>query len=219
MANTFNRDIHQLATTALAELAEAQGAGRLPRTPVSEAHFLGRWITQALKQHRFPRTTAAQLKAWQQQARSRGGGAELVALFSRIRSGYGPLLLGEAQGMAPVQEPQLMALLKGLEALGWQVETRYAVTRACHHPSEGRHSLVVCADALSNAFDEAGQLVEPLSLFVRGEVVTLVQAAYQQGLLLHKISDYRALVKYHGEYRLYPHNAGPILAELPESTA
>ncbi|GAA5191267.1 DUF2913 family protein [Ferrimonas gelatinilytica] len=217
MASTFNRDIYQVVTTALSELTEAQASGRVPRTPLSEAHFLGRWITQALKLHRFSRTTVEQLKAWQQQSRSRGKGAELTPLFRQIQAWYGALLTVDDGGtaMAPVQKPQLAALLEEMVTLDWQVETTYPVRGPCHHHSEGRSSLVVCADALSSAFEGEGTLAVPLSLYARGEVSVLIARAYQQGLLLHKVSDYRALVKYHGEYRLYPDNAGPMLAELP----
>jgi len=54
-----------------------------------------------------------------------------------------------------------------------------------------------------------------MSWFIRGNHQEFVSRAWKAGFLVHKVSDYKSTVKYHGEYRIYPKNHGESLAEIP----
>lgn len=64
----------------------------------------------------------------------------------------------------------------------------------------------LCVKQYQQALSESGELIKPISLYVRGDVKQLVDMAYKHGLLLFKVTDYKSLVKYHGEYIVYPAN-------------
>ncbi|GAA4872537.1 DUF2913 family protein [Ferrimonas pelagia] len=214
MSSRFNFEIYTLATTGLTELAQAQESGRVPRAPISEAHYFSAWVTRAIKQQRFAHSTAKQLKAWQKQARTQGKGAALKDLFERIAAIYGPLLHGTEE-MAMVTMRQLEALAEEADAAGWVVEPEEVIDGPFIHHTDGQGSLVLCAKQQQTHFLNDDELIKPISLYLRGDMSAFIAMAYRHGLLLHKVTDYKSLVKYHGEYLLYPANAGPILAELP----
>ena len=56
-----------------------------------------------------------------------------------------------------------------------------------------------------------------MSWFVRGNHADFVEKASQAGYMVHKVTDYKSMVKYHGEYLIFPANEGNQLAEIPLS--
>ena len=54
------------------------------------------------------------------------------------------------------------------------------------------------------AVNTTGELmVKPMNWFVRGNHAEFIQAAMEAGFMLHKVTDYKSAVKYHGEYIVY----------------
>lgn len=213
MAN-FNQEIYKLVSEGLQELAESQQSGKTPQNPVSETHFLSAWVTKAIKQQRFDHCVAKTLVAWQQQARSMGKNARLKQQFEHIRQTYAGIPR-DADAVKPTTEQQIQALYRELEQADWLVTTGYEVNRKVTHHTDGQASLVVCAKQYQDAISAQGEIIKPISLYIRGDVKHLIDTAYQQGLLLYKVTDYKSKVKYHGEYIVYPHNEGAHLPELP----
>jgi hypothetical protein len=54
-----------------------------------------------------------------------------------------------------------------------------------------------------------------MSWFVRGNHAQFVEMAMKAGFMVHKVTDYKSNVKYHGEYLVFPNNQGNQLAEIP----
>ncbi|NAW66055.1 DUF2913 family protein [Photobacterium halotolerans] len=214
----FYQALNKLVNEGLAELQSSVAAGKTPNNPVSETHFMSAWITKVIKQQRYDHCVAKTLLGWQQMARSMGKQAQLKLKFEHLAWALSGVLTEEGTTSA-VKAEQLDALYSALQQLDWVVATEYEVNRKVTHHTDGQASLVVCAMQFKEAFDEAGVLVKPLSVYVRGNTQQCIDLAYQQGLLLYKVTDYKSLVKYHGEYLLYPDNAGDYLPELPTRTA
>lgn len=210
---TFYQEIYTLVSDGLQELSDSQLAGKTPKNPVSETHFFGAWVTKAIKQQRYDNCVAETLVAWQKQARSMGKHAQLKQQFEQIQNTYAGIPRDGEEARA-VSIAQFDALYTEMQQAGWMVATEYEINRKVTHHTDGQGSLVVCATKAKLAFAEDGELVKPLSLFVRGDVKQLVMLAYQQGILLYKVTDYKSIVKYHGEYIVYPHNAGKHIPEL-----
>ncbi|WP_413702098.1 DUF2913 family protein [Psychromonas sp. KJ10-10] len=93
--------------------------------------------------------------------------------------------------------------------------TDLVVGKKLNRHSGGANSLIICAEEYSKCFDEEGILIKPISLYVRGDLPELVEYAFAQNLLLHKMTDYKSKVKYHGEFIIYPNNDGDKLPEFP----
>ena len=212
--NSFSQCLHHMVSAGLLALQDAQAAGKLPANPVSEAHFINAWITTALKQKHFDRRLVPILQQWQQSARSRGQHADIKGQFEQLADLYARVFDGELQPKA-VTQAQITALYETLANADWQLALESSITGKCRHHSDGRPSLVVCRQASRAALSVTGELQRPLSLYVRGDHQYLIDAATAQGLLLFKRSDYKSLVKYHGEYQLFPDNDGPHLPALP----
>lgn len=213
MAN-FYQEIYKLVSEGLQELAESQQSGKTPQNPVSETHFLSAWVTKSIKQQRYDHCVAKTLVGWQQQARSMGKNAQLKQQFEHIRQTFAGIPRDGDVAKETTAE-QIQSLYQQLQQADWLVTTEYEVNRKVTHHTDGQASLVVCAKQYQEAISEQGELIKPLSLYVRGDVKQLIQSAYQLGLLLYKVTDYKSKVKYHGEYIVYPHNAGLHLPELP----
>ncbi|MHA6613143.1 DUF2913 family protein [Photobacterium damselae] len=210
----FYNEIYTVVTTGLSELRESQEAGKTPKNPVSETLYLSNWVTKAIKQQRFDTCVAKVLLSWQQQSRTMGKNAQLTTAFEHIASTYGKLT--DAEGNSTnISNDTIHALYQDLSDTGWLVTTEYEVNRKVTHKTDGQASLVVCVKQYQQALSESGELIRPISLYVRGDVKQLVDTAYKHGLLLFKVTDYKSLVKYHGEYIVYPANNGPQLPELP----
>lgn len=222
----YIEELSKLVSDGLNELAEAIRSGKTPNNPVSETHFLSAWVTKAIKQQRYDHSVATTLVSWQKQARSQGTKAQMKQQFQQIQATYAgvPRQKGDEaeqaveEKAADITRSQLTGLYASLTEKDWLVTTGYEVNRKVTHHTDGQASLVVCATQSKLAFDgdtADSLMVKPLSLFVRGDVRELVEVAYQHGLLLFKVTDYKSIVKYHGEYILYPRNAGPSIPEIP----
>lgn len=203
----FCQEIYRVVNTGLAELAQSQLAGKTPANPLSETHFFSAWVTKSLKQHRFERNVIVPLTAWQRQARTQGVQANLKQQFIAIERLYATIVDDDEQSMA-VNQTQLDEVVAQLTTANWQVTTDVTVGRKLSIKSSGQSSLVICAKLRGSAFDSDGQLTKPMSLFVRGEVQWLIDLCHRHNLLLHKMTDYKSAVKYHGEYIIYPLNNG-----------
>ncbi|QUJ68741.1 DUF2913 family protein [Photobacterium sp. GJ3] len=209
----FYQELNQLVNDGLSALQTSIAEGKTPNNPVSETHFMSAWITKVIKQQRYDHCVAKTLAGWQQQARSMGKQAQLKQKFEHIAwtlSG----VLNEAGQTKPLTQQAVQHWYQALEDAGWMITTEYEVDRKVTHHTDGQASLVVCAKQASTAFED-DTLNKALSVYVRGNSQQCIDLAYQCGLLLYKVTDYKSLVKYHGEYRLYPANAGNHLPELP----
>ncbi|PSW21361.1 DUF2913 domain-containing protein [Photobacterium sanctipauli] len=211
---SFYQEIYKVVTEGLSTLSESQAAGKTPRNPVSEAHFMNLWVTKVIKQQAYDHCVAKTLIAWQKQARSMGKNAQLKQLFEHIQSTLSATRNEEGCGKL-VAKPQIDTLFEQLEDEDWLLTTEYEINRKVTHHTDGQASLIVCSAKAKEAFSEQGELIKPLSFFVRGDAKALVNMAFGQGLLLYKVTDYKSIVKYHGEYVVYPGNAGTHLPELP----
>ena len=205
---TYNQALLEMASQSLAELARtgAQKAGK--RTPAQESHFLCTWMADSLKEKRFSRLVMEDLKAWVQLGRTLGAGADLKGLLERIIRQY-ERAMAEPTGLGG----RLAALLDELAAEGWLVITDSEVSAKLRLQSGGQPSLIISASEYQDHI-EAGELVKPLTLYVRGDEARLAQAAFSHGLLLSQGNKKTTLVKHHKAYRLVPGNAQPALALL-----
>jgi len=210
----FSQEIYTLISTALTELKASQASGHTPKSPLNEAHFLGAWITTSMKQKRFDGITVPILKAWQSRARSLGKNSGLKAQFVYLQKCYNKVLDEQKQVQA-VTLPQLQAVVSKLEAAQWMVNTDLVVGNKLNRHSGGAASLIICEEQMLQCFDEHNVLIKPISLYLRGDLPELVEYAFEQNLLLHKITDYKSKVKYHGEFIIYPNNDGDKLPEFP----
>ena len=207
-APTYNQALFEMASQSLAELARTaeQKAGK--RTPAQESHFLCTWMADSLKEKRFSRLVMEDLKAWVQLGRTLGAGADLKGLLERILRQY------ERAMAEPVQlGARLADLLAELEAAGWLVLTTSEVNAKLRLQSGGQSSLIISASEYQGHI-EAGELVKPLTLYVRGDERVLAEAAFARGLLLSQGNKKTSLVKHHKSYRVMPGNEQSALALL-----
>ncbi|MNE59907.1 hypothetical protein D3C80_1550280 [compost metagenome] len=151
------------------------------------------------------------LKGWIQQGRTLGAGAALKGLLERIVCQY-----GRAMAVPEQLGARLAALLAELESTGWLVFTDSELDAKLRLLSQGQSSLVISASEYQGHIAE-GELLKPLTLYVRGDEKQLAQAAFAQGLLLSQGDKKATLVKHHKAYRLVPANAQPALALLAEA--
>lgn len=207
----YNQALFDMATQSLAELARTaeQKAGK--RTPAQESHFLCTWMADSLKEKRFSRLVMEDLKGWIQQGRTLGAGADLKGLLERIVCQY-----DRAMAVPEQLGARLATLLAELEEAGWLVFTDSELDAKLRLLSQGQSSLVISASEYQGHIAE-GELLKPLTLYVRGDEKQLAQAAFAQGLLLSQGDKKATLVKHHKAYRLVPANAQPALALLAEA--
>ncbi len=81
-------EIQNVVNSALTELAEQHQTGKLANTPVTNTHFMARWITRALKSQRFHACVKNDLISWQKLSRSQGTNSGLVTTFEKIAQLY-----------------------------------------------------------------------------------------------------------------------------------
>ncbi len=210
----FSQEIYKLISSALAELDASQASGKTARNPLSEAHYLGAWVTMAMKKKRFDPIVLETLQGWQRQARSLGKNAGLKEQFIYLEKCYSQVLDADKQ-VQPVCIEQLNNLYSALRELQWLVTTDLEVGDKLNRHSGGQDSLIVCVDKIVGSFDIQGTLSKPLSLYVRGNQQVIIDLAFKQNLLLYKKTDYKSKVKYHGEFIVYPNNDGHSLPEFP----
>jgi len=210
----FSQEIYQLTSLALSELNASQTSGRTMRNVLSESHYLGAWITTAIKSKRFDPIVLKTLKIWQKKARSLGKNAGLKEQFVYLKKCY-QQVLDENHTSRALNIEQFNALYAALTEQQWLVTTDLTVGERLNRHSDGKDSLIVCQTQINDCFDEQGVLIKPISLYVRGAQQTAINFAFTQNILLHKQTDYKSKVKYHGEFVVYPHNDGDFLPELP----
>ena len=209
---SFSTSIHQVVTTALADLHEAQLKGKIPKNPLSETHFLAAWTTNAMKKKRFESDVLPTLKIWQRKARSLGKNAALVETFQAIKAHYEHVFDQDLKAK-PVNKQQIINLCDKLTELQWMVNTDLEVGEKLNRHSAGQASMIICSQQFEQNFED-GSLVKPISLYIRGDLPEALQAAFDHSLLLYKVTDYKSKVKYHGEYIIYNNNEGEFLPEL-----
>ena len=208
----FSTSIYQVVTTALNDLDEAQSTGRIPRNPLSETHFLAAWTTNSMKKKRFESNVLPTLKIWQRKARSLGKNAALVSTFNTIKENYEHVFDQNLQPK-PIIKDQVIGLCDQLSVLGWMVNTDLEVGEKLNRHSGGQASLIICTNEFNDNFED-DVLQKPISLYIRGELSQALEIALSHSLLLHKITDYKSKVKYHGEYLIFANNNGDFLPEL-----
>jgi hypothetical protein len=207
-------EIQNVVNSALAELAIEQEQGRLPSSPLMQNNFLVRWVAKSLKNQQFDRCVIADLTRWQQEGRSKGNQSHLLKEFKRIASYYAHFFASDNQIM--ITDQRIETFLDTMESDGWEVTTAEPIVGQGKMQifTEGQSSLALCADQCERCF-EGPRLTQPMSWFVRGHHAQFVQRAFESGFMLHKRTDYKSNVKYHGEYIIYPDNHGLQLAEIP----
>ena len=210
----FSQEIYKLLNCALTELTTSKSSGKIQNNSLSEAHYLGAWVTMAMKKKRFDTVVLETLKGWQKQARSLGQNAGLKEQFIYLENCY-KQLLGSDNQMKAVSIEQFKALYSTLSDQQWVVTTDLEVGTKLSRPSGGKDSLVICAEQIEKCFDQQGVLVKAISLYIRGDKQTLIDLAFKENILLYKKTDYKSKVKYHGEFVIYPNNDGGSLPEFP----
>ncbi|WNJ97115.1 DUF2913 family protein [Vibrio ruber] len=213
---TYHDEIQRLVNTALAELAQAHQRGQLVNAPVANNHFLVRWVTNALKQQRFHRCVGDDLTRWQKAGRSQGNDAALERVFQRISAYYRLFFAPDASAEQPITDQQIELFLDTMTEAGWEISTSEPLV-GCGKVqlfTASPNSLALCAQQCEACFD-GSLLTQPMSFFVRGNHAQFVELAWQAGFMVHKQTDYKSNVKYHGEYWIYPGNRGKQLAEIP----
>ena len=207
-------EIQNVVNTALAELDAEHQSGKLANAPVANNHFLVRWVTKALKGQRFHRCVGDDLTRWQKAGRSKGNDANLLPTFQRIAAFYAQFFANAAETI--VTDQQIEAFLDLMESADWEVSTSEPIVGQGKVQifTSGQNSLALCADQCESCF-EGERLVKPMSWFVRGNHNQFIELASQAGFMVHKRTDYKSNVKYHGEYIIYPANQGLQLAEIP----
>ncbi|MEI8611989.1 DUF2913 family protein [Enterovibrio sp. Hal110] len=213
---SYVEDIKLLVDTAMTELQDAKNNGKVQANPNSEESFLCRWVAQAGKKQRFNPSVTPNMTEWVQQGRSMGKNAHIKGRMAHISAVYHHQFpVGDEH--AAITRGQFDALVTSLEDADWMVHTEHEITRKVRVLSDGQHSFAVCAKALAASFNEAGELTKSLSLYVRGQEAGFVELLLSHGLLVTKVTDYKSIVKYHGEYKIWPHNRATSLVVLPES--
>lgn len=210
----YSQEICALVQTALEELSQEHQRGKLADAPMPNQFYLVRWITKSLKQQRFPQSVSGDLIRWQKAGRSQGHQMMLEPLFRKILAYYNEFFKPERCNQ--ITDKQIELFLDKMEAAGWEISTSEPLV-GCGKVqlfTEQPDSLAICSGQCESCFD-GERLVHPMSWFVRGNHAQFVEMAWQSGFMVHKRTDYKSNVKYHGEYLIYPENRGEQLAEIP----
>ncbi|SHO56398.1 DUF2913 family protein [Vibrio quintilis] len=214
MTSLYSQEIYQLVETALEELSQEHQRGKLADAPVPNQYYLVRWITKSLKQKRFPRSVTDDLIRWQKAGRSQGNSVMFEPLFRKILAYYDDFFQSDRSNQ--ITDKQIEQFLDKLETAGWEVSTAEELV-GCGKVqlfTEQPNSMAICCGQCETCFD-GELLMHPMSWFVRGNHAQLIELAWQAGFMVHKRTDYKSNVKYHGEYLIYPGNRGEQLAEIP----
>lgn len=213
----YTVEIQKLVNKALNDIAAEHAAGRLTNGPTANNLFMVRWITKAIKSQQFPRIVADDLIRWQKTGRSKGNNAGLMQIFQRISKFYSEFF-PEGQDDRIIKDHEINAFIDMMEEQGWEVTTSEELV-GCGKVqifTEGPNSLAMCTEQCESSFD-GEDMVKPMSWFVRGHHAEFVEKASAAGFMVHKVTDYKSNVKYHGEYIVFPANRGDQLAEIPLS--
>jgi len=202
----FKHHLLSVVNQGLLALDVAQSKGKVPKNNLSESHFFSVWVGQAIKSKQFDISVLAILKAWQQQARTQGAGANLRQIFSHLQSTYSPLA-----DSAALSNEQFEAMLKMLGELGWQLTCDITIKKKLAITSNGNSSLVMAEDDRDNVFLTKNKV----SCYVRGQQQQFIDVCYALGILVFKVTDYKSAVKFHGEFILQINNNYNQLAQIP----
>ena len=211
----YTIEIQNLVNCALQELANEHKSGKAVDAPVSNNHYLVRWVTRALKSQRFHRCVVGDLTRWQKEGRSKGNDAALMNTFQRISTFYANFFpVSDLE--RNIKDSEINNFLDYVEEQGWEVSTSEPLLNCGKVQifTEGPNSFALCSNQCDECFD-GEELVKPMNWFVRGNHAQFIEMAANAGFMLHKITDYKSNVKYHGEYLVYPANQGERLAEIP----
>ncbi|MGR5544114.1 DUF2913 family protein [Vibrio sp. PID23_8] len=213
--SNYTTEIQKLVNAALSELEQEHRSGKLANAPIANNLYLVRWVTKALKSQQFDRSVVDDLTRWQKAGRSKGNDAGLLFIFKRIAAYYAQSF-PQGKEARVIKDSEIDAFLDYMEQEGWEVSTSEPLIGfgKVQIFTEGQNSLALCADQCDSCFD-GERLVKPMSWFVRGNHADFVEKAAKAGFMVHKVTDYKSLVKYHGEYLIYPGNEGNQLAEIP----
>ncbi|ROV60079.1 DUF2913 family protein [Vibrio ponticus] len=211
----YTVEIQKLVNAALEEIHAEHQAKKLVNAPVANNNFMIRWVTKALKGQRFHRCVVDDLTGWQKAGRTKGNASNLMFTFERISSFYKDFF-PEGQDTQAIKDRDIDAFIDAMEESGWEVTTSEPLVGVGKVQifTEGPNSLALCTEQCDNCFD-GELLVKPMSWFVRGNHAEFVDAAAKAGFMVHKVTDYKSNVKYHGEYLVFPDNKGTQLAEIP----
>ncbi|MCQ6497969.1 DUF2913 family protein, partial [Vibrio parahaemolyticus] len=89
---------------------------------VATNHYLGRWVTIALKSQRCGRTVGDDLTRWQKAGRSKGTDAGLLFIFKRISAFYAQFV-PEGEDSKVIKDSDVEAFLDVMEQADWEVST------------------------------------------------------------------------------------------------
>ncbi len=195
-----------LVTQGLADLAQAQENGKVPKNSLSESHFFSVWIGQAIKSKRFDVCLFPLLKRWQQEARTSGAGADLKTTFAQLKSTYSGVV-----GQPAATKETLAQLVLLLDAQQWQVTTDTMLGKKTSIKSQGNSSLVIAPTEFDNGFNKSSQI----SCYVRGDQQQFIDACYSLGLLVFKKTEYKSIVKFHSHMTLDADNNDQALPAYP----
>ncbi len=199
-SQTYNQAMLILAQAGLEALASSASSHKAKRTPAQESHFLCNWMVESLKEKRFSKLVADDLTQWIRAARSQGAGAQLPNLFSRIVRQY-QVATSNTQGLGNA----LLQLIEAMKALGWLVITESQIDTKLKLDGQGQSSLIINAKELTEHLAN-GELIKPISLYLRGDENTLAEQALAQGLILSQGNKKTTLIKHHKAYILKPGN-------------
>jgi hypothetical protein len=213
----YTIEIQKLVNKALDEIAAEHASGKLTNGPTANNLYLVRWITKAIKSQQFPRIVADDLIRWQKTGRSKGNNAGLMLTFQRISKFYGQLF-PEGAPERTIKDHEINAFIDMMEENNWEVTTSEELVDCGKVQifTEGPNSLAMCTEQCESCFD-GEDMIKPMSWFVRGHHADFVEKAAAAGFMVHKVTDYKSNVKYHGEYIVFPANRGNQLAEIPLS--
>ncbi len=204
---TYNQAIVALAQAGLGALEARASNTNSIKTAAAESHFLCSWMAQALKDRRFSKLVANDLTNWIRDGRSKGAGAQLKSLLERIQSQY---LAAEQNSVIGAS---LIKMISELEQDNWLVTIDREVTAKLKLLAEGRNSLVISVEQYKEHI-QSGQIIRPVTLYVRSDEQLLAKVAAKHGLLLSQGNKKASLIKYHKVYQVYPNNQQPALALL-----
>lgn len=199
-AQSYKDAMLELAQAGLVALAAFASQHKAKRTPAQESHFLCNWMVESLKEKRFSKLMADDLTQWIRDARSQGAGAQLPQLLSRIAKQYAVATVHtQALGTA------LFKLVDEMKALNWLVITDSDIDAKLKLDSQGQSSLIISAKEIAQHIKE-GELIKPISLYLRGDENVLAEQTYAQGLIVSQGNKKTTLIKHHKTYVLAPHN-------------
>lgn len=104
----YSLEIQNVVNGALSELKQQHAAGKLADTPITNTHFLARWVTKSIKSQCFNSCVKDDLLRWQKASRSKGAGSDLLGKFERISELY--------QRLVPIGEEHVPILDVHIEA-------------------------------------------------------------------------------------------------------